>query len=66
MTLHDRFKKINDTIAAYPGKLKLLATAFSEAATAVNYAKALINPTAKPFPGHSSELIRQPDTMTTL
>jgi thioredoxin reductase len=53
-------------IAAYPGKLKLLATAFSEAATAVNYAKALIDPTAKPFPGHSSELLPQPDTLTTL
>jgi thioredoxin reductase (NADPH) len=53
-------------IATYPGKLKLLATAFSEAATAVNYAKALLDPTARPFPGHSSELIPQPETMAKL
>lgn len=42
-------------ICSYEGKLKLIATGFGEAATAVNYAKTLIDPTAKMFPGHSSE-----------
>lgn len=42
-------------IVTYPGKLKLIATGFGEAATAVNNAKAFIDPTAKAFPGHSSE-----------
>jgi thioredoxin reductase (NADPH) len=43
-------------ICTYPGKLKLIATAFGEAAVAVNYAKHYIDPSAKVFPGHSSEL----------
>lgn len=42
-------------IASYPGKLKLITTGFAEAAMAVNWAKAEIDPTAKAFPGHSSE-----------
>jgi len=42
-------------VCAYDGKLKLIATGFGEAATAVNYGKTLIDPTAKLFPGHSSE-----------
>jgi len=42
-------------IATYPGKLKLIATGFGEAATAVNNAKSYIDPSAKAFPGHSSE-----------
>ncbi len=42
-------------ISTYPGKLKLIATGFGEAATAVNNAKSYIDPTAKAFPGHSSE-----------
>jgi thioredoxin reductase (NADPH) len=36
--------------------LKLIATGASEAATAVNFAAVFINPTAKAFPGHSSNL----------
>lgn len=43
-------------VAAYDGKLKLIATGFGEAAVAVNYAKNRIDPKAKVFPGHSSEL----------
>lgn len=42
-------------IATYDGKLKLIATATAEAAVAVNYAKNLIDPTAKVSPGHSSD-----------
>jgi thioredoxin reductase len=43
-------------IAAHPAKLKLIATGAAEAATAVNFAVTFINPTAKAFPGHSSNL----------
>jgi thioredoxin reductase len=46
-------------VATFDGKLKLIATGFGEAATAVNYAKTLIDPHAKVFPGHSSELTPQ-------
>jgi thioredoxin reductase len=43
-------------IATFPGKLKLIATGFGEAAIAVNNIKAFIDPKAKFFPGHSSDL----------
>ncbi len=43
-------------IAAHPAKLKLIATGAAEAATAVNFAVTYINPSAKAFPGHSSNL----------
>jgi ferredoxin/flavodoxin---NADP+ reductase len=43
-------------IAAHTAKLKLIATGAAEAATAVNFAATYINPTAKAFPGHSSNL----------
>lgn len=46
-------------IAAYPGKLKLIATGFGEAATAVNNAVTHINPKASAFPGHSSTIMEQ-------
>lgn len=46
-------------IAAYPGKLKLIATGFGEAATAVNNAVTYINPQAAAFPGHSSSIMEQ-------
>ncbi|GAB3237871.1 NAD(P)/FAD-dependent oxidoreductase [Glycomyces halotolerans] len=42
-------------IAQYPGKVKLIATGFGEAATAVNNAAVIIDPDAHLFPGHSSE-----------
>jgi thioredoxin reductase (NADPH) len=42
-------------IARYVGKLNLISTGFGEAATAANYAKAHVDPSAKVFPGHSSE-----------
>ncbi len=43
-------------IAAHTAKLKLIATGAAEAATAVNFAVTYINPSAKVFPGHSSNL----------
>jgi ferredoxin/flavodoxin---NADP+ reductase len=42
-------------ITEYPGKVRLIATGFGEAATAVNNAAVVIDPTAKVFPGHSSD-----------
>lgn len=43
-------------ICSHPAKLKLIATGAAEAATAVNFAVTYINPSAKAFPGHSSNL----------
>lgn len=43
-------------IVTHPGKLDLIATGFSEGATAVNFAKTYINPNEKAAPGHSSNL----------
>jgi thioredoxin reductase (NADPH) len=43
-------------VTTYPGKLKLIATGFSEAATAVNQAVHWIYPEKKVNPGHSSNL----------
>jgi thioredoxin reductase (NADPH) len=42
-------------ITEYPGKVRLIATGFGEAATAVNNAAVAIDPTAHLFPGHSSD-----------
>lgn len=42
-------------ITDYPGKVRLIAVGFGEAATAVNNATVAIDPTAHVFPGHSSE-----------
>ncbi len=41
-------------VARYPGKVKLIATGFGEAATAVNNAAIFLDPSKKLFPGHSS------------
>jgi thioredoxin reductase (NADPH) len=43
-------------IAAHTAKLKLIATGAAEAATGVNFAVVYLNPAAKAFPGHSSNL----------
>ena len=43
-------------IAAFPGKLKLIATGVGEICIAVNYAKMRIDPGSKAFPGHSSNM----------
>ncbi|WP_244927793.1 NAD(P)/FAD-dependent oxidoreductase [Nocardioides sp. W7] len=42
-------------ITEYPGKVRLIAVGFGEAATAVNNATVAIDPSAHVFPGHSSE-----------
>jgi thioredoxin reductase (NADPH) len=42
-------------ITEYPGKVRLIAVGFGEAATAVNNAAVVIDPSAHIFPGHSSE-----------
>lgn len=46
-------------VAAYPGKVALIAVAFGEAATAVNNAAVLLDPAAHLFPGHSTDLPTQ-------
>jgi len=43
-------------IAGYPGKVKLIATGFGEAATAVNNIAVALDPDAHLFPGHSSDV----------
>jgi len=42
-------------ISEYPGKVRLIAVGFGEAATAVNNAAVIIDPSAHLFPGHSSD-----------
>lgn len=42
-------------ITEYPGKVRLIAVGFGEAATAVNNAAVALDPDAHVFPGHSSE-----------
>ncbi|MGW5755560.1 NAD(P)/FAD-dependent oxidoreductase [Nocardia rhamnosiphila] len=42
-------------ITEYPGKVRLIAVGFGEAATAVNNAAAALDPDADIFPGHSTE-----------
>lgn len=43
-------------VCSFPGKLKLIATGVGEAATAVCFAKTFLDPEAKLFPGHSSDM----------
>lgn len=43
-------------VCSYEGKIKLIATGVGEAATAVCLAKTMIDPAAKLFPGHSSDM----------
>ena len=42
-------------VTQHAGKLKLIATGFGEAAVAVNFAKHYIDPSARAFPGHSTD-----------
>lgn len=42
-------------VSDYPGKVRLIAVGFGEAATAVNNAAVVIDPAAHVFPGHSSD-----------
>lgn len=43
-------------ICTFTGKLKLIATGIGEAGTAANFAKNYLDPAAKAFPGHSSDM----------
>ena len=43
-------------VTTYPGKLKLIASGFAEAATAVNQAVHWVYPEKKVAPGHSSNM----------
>jgi ferredoxin/flavodoxin---NADP+ reductase len=43
-------------VCNFDGKLKLIATGVGEAATAVCFAKTYLDPEAKLFPGHSSDM----------
>lgn len=43
-------------ITTYPGKIKLITVGFGEAPTAVNNAKAYLDPKARVQPGHSSNM----------
>jgi thioredoxin reductase len=43
-------------VTDYPGKVRLIAVGFGEAATAINNAAVAIDPHASVFPGHSTEL----------
>ncbi|MDW8052570.1 MAG: NAD(P)/FAD-dependent oxidoreductase [Armatimonadota bacterium] len=43
-------------VCTYPSKLKLIATGVGEVCIAVNHAKSVIDPNAKMFPGHSSDM----------
>lgn len=52
-TNHARIYAAGD-ITTYPGKVPLISVGFGEAATAVNNAAPLIDPTHGVFPGHSS------------
>jgi ferredoxin/flavodoxin---NADP+ reductase len=52
-TAVDRVYAAGDVVQ-YPGKVKLIATGFGEAATAVNNIAVALNPDAHLFPGHSS------------
>lgn len=52
-------------ICTYDGKVKLIASGFGEAPTAVNNAKAYIDPKAKVQPGHSSSMnFEKPNLVT--
>ena len=44
-------------ITDYPGKVRLISVGFGEAATAVNNAATVIDPSATVFPGHSTEAV---------
>jgi ferredoxin/flavodoxin---NADP+ reductase len=47
-------------IVEYPGKVRLISVGFGEAATAVNNAASVIDPSLKLFPGHSSDPAKAP------
>jgi thioredoxin reductase len=63
----DRFMQTNlpgvyaaGDVCTYEGKLKLIATGVGEVCIAVNHAKCMLDPTAKMFPGHTSDMTLPP------
>jgi thioredoxin reductase len=63
----DRFMQTNlpgiyaaGDVCTYEGKLKLIATGVGEVCIAVNHAKSMLDPGAKMFPGHSSDMTLPP------
>ncbi len=46
-------------VVNHPSKLKLIATGVGEAAIAVNLAKTLVDPKARAFPGHSTDVLKK-------
>jgi thioredoxin reductase (NADPH) len=44
-------------VTTYPGKVRIMAVGFGEAATAVNNLAAQLDPSQPVFPGHSTELM---------
>lgn len=46
-------------VTDFPGKVKLIATGFGEAATVVNNSAHYINPGVKVFPGYSTTIMKQ-------
>lgn len=54
-TARERIYAAGD-VASYPGKVKLIATGFGEAATAVNNIAVALDPSVHLFPGHSSDV----------
>ncbi|WP_413810779.1 NAD(P)/FAD-dependent oxidoreductase [Streptomyces sp. OE57] len=62
-TSRDRVYAAGD-ITAYPGKVRLMAVGFGEAATAVNNIAVRLRPDEDLFPGHSSERPPPPSPST--
>jgi thioredoxin reductase (NADPH) len=52
-TSRKRIFAIGD-VSEYPGKVRLIAVGFGEAAIAVNHIAAMLNPSQQIFPGHST------------
>lgn len=44
-------------VTTYPGKVRIMATGFAEAATAVNHLAARLRPGESVFPGHSTDVM---------
>jgi ferredoxin/flavodoxin---NADP+ reductase len=47
-------------LTTYPGKVRIMAVGFGEAATAVNNLAVMLRPGETVFPGHSTDLMNQP------
>lgn len=50
-------------VTTHPGKVRIMATGFGEAATAVNNIAARLRPGESVFPGHSTDVMAPPDVL---